>query len=108
MIGQIRVAAKLLGAILLVGLALFCGFGFLASNELGFPNGWHALDGAAGVAALLGASWLGVSAWRPFRLAALGSLFSLLAITTENRGYLLFLLFLLFLLPIPAKPRPEP
>jgi hypothetical protein len=56
--GPILVAARILTAILLVGVALFCGFGFLASYELGFPNIFHLLYGLAGVAALLGAVWL--------------------------------------------------
>ena|SRR5437588_11545985 len=50
--------ARIFLAILLVGLVLFCGFGFLAAYELGFPNIFHAIYGAAGAAALLGAIWL--------------------------------------------------
>jgi acyl-CoA synthetase (AMP-forming)/AMP-acid ligase II len=53
MSGRARVAARLLAAVVLVGVALLCGFGFLASFELGFPNVFHALYGAAGVAALV-------------------------------------------------------
>jgi hypothetical protein len=63
MSNQVRVAAKLLGAILLVSLALFCGYGFLASFEPGFgkfPNVFHAVYGAVGAAALMGAVWLGL------------------------------------------------
>jgi hypothetical protein len=58
MSSQIRVAVKLLGAILLVGLALVCGFGFLASYELGSLNVWHAIYGGIGVAGVMGAVWL--------------------------------------------------
>lgn len=61
MSSQIRVAVRVVGAILLVGLTLFCGFGFLASFEPGFgtfPNVFHALYGAAGVLAVAGAVWL--------------------------------------------------
>jgi hypothetical protein len=108
MSSQIPVAGKVVAAIVLVAVAFFCGFGFVASYELGFPNVFHTLYGTVGVAALLGAFWLGVSAWPPFRLVALFSLFSLLAITTENLNHLLFLLFLLFLLPIPVRPRTQP
>ena len=55
---QIRVAVQVLGAMLLIGIALFCGYGFLASFELGFPNVFHFLYGTAGLATLLGAAWL--------------------------------------------------
>jgi hypothetical protein len=55
---QIRVAVRILGAILLIGLSLFCGFGFLASYEFGFPNVWHFLYCAVGVAAVVTAMWL--------------------------------------------------
>jgi hypothetical protein len=124
MSSQIRVAAKLLGAILLVSVALFCGYGFLASYELGFPNVWHAIYAAAGVAAVIGAVWLifpplksmitgtadaqWAAYWRPLRLAAFFSLFSVYALMTGYFAYLAFLLFLLFLLPVPAKPRTQP
>ena len=40
--------------------------------------------------------------WRPARLFALCSLFSLLAIRTGDLAFLWYLLFLLFLLPVPA------
>jgi hypothetical protein len=113
-----RIAVRALGAILLAGLAFFCGYGFLASYELGFPNVWHVSYGTAGVVALVGAAWLAIAAaqaeqgggayWRPFRLAALFSLFSVFALMTGDLANLGFLLFLLFLLPIPAKPRTSP
>jgi hypothetical protein len=110
----------LLAGVVQVGVGLCCGVGFLASFELGFRNVFHARYGAAGVAALAGAVWLVVPAvtrmppagathpspsgyWRPMRLAALFSLFSLRAITPGGIEYLGFLLFLLFLLPIPLK-----
>jgi hypothetical protein len=124
MSGEIRVAIKVLGAVLLIDLALFCGYGFLASYELGFPNVFHAIYGVAGLAAMMGAICLlfpafkpistgkADSQWasycRPWRLAALSSLFSVLAFMTGDFTYLWFLLFLLFLLPIPAKPRTQP
>jgi hypothetical protein len=124
MSSQNRMAAKLLGAILLVGLALFCGYGFLASYELGFPNVWHAIYGGTGVAAVIGAVWLIFPAlksmitgtadpqwagyWRPLRLAAFFSLFSVVALMTGNFANLAFLLFLLFLLPVPSKRRTQP
>lgn len=127
MSAQIRIAAKLVGAILLVGLTLFCGYGFLASFEPGFgkfPNVFHAFYGVIGVAALVGAVWLVRSAlkwmmtgasdphWanycRLYRLAALFSLFSVIAFMTGHFVSLSFLGFLLFLLPIPAKPRTQP
>jgi hypothetical protein len=109
-------AGRVVGATLLVGLALFCGYGFLASYELGFPNVFHALYGATGVGALLVAAWLvwtedphRQTFWRPARLAALFCLFSLLAIPTGNLLYLGFLLFLLFLAPpFPVTPRAQP
>jgi hypothetical protein len=124
---QIRVAARLLGAIALVGLALFSGYGFLASFEPGFgdfPNVFHTLFGAASVAAIIGAVWLTLSAfrpkvpgtadspvrsyWRPSRLFALFSLFSLFAfIPGFGPSSLTFLLFLMFLLPFPGKPRTQ-
>ena|SRR5260370_32108641 len=112
---QIRVAARLLGAILLVGLFLFCGYGFLASFEPGFgrfPNLFHAFYGAAGAAAVISAVWLIVPAIRSIftgtadrRLAALFSLFSLLAFPTGNFWLLCHLAFLVFLIPEPAKKR---
>jgi hypothetical protein len=58
MSSQIRLAASVLGAILLIGLTALCGFGFLASYELGFPNVWHFIYGAAGLAAAMAATWL--------------------------------------------------
>jgi hypothetical protein len=112
---QLRIAVQALGILVLVGLALICGFGFLASFEYEFPNGWHFLYGTAGMAVLLGAAWLGMAMsqtkadraayWRPYRLAALFSLFSVFAFTTGDLANLLFLLFLLFLLPIPTTAR---
>jgi hypothetical protein len=112
MSSQIRVAAKLLGAILLVSLALFCQYGFLASYELGFPNVWHAIYGVTGVAAVITAVWLGFPALKSIfmgtadrRLAALFSLFSLLAFPTGNYWLLFHLAFLFFLIPEPAKKR---
>jgi hypothetical protein len=127
MSSQGRVAARLLGAILLVCLAFFCGYGFLASFEPGFggfPNVFHALYGALGVAAVIGAVWLifpalksmitgtadscGASYWRPIRLFALFSLFSLFGfIPGFALSSLPFLMFLMFLLPLPAKPRAQ-
>jgi hypothetical protein len=124
MTSQVPVALRVLGAIPLAGLALFCGYGFLAAGELGFPNVWHFLYGAAGLAALAGAVWLVLPAfqwmmtgsadlhwasyWHPYRLLALFSLFSVLALTTGDFFNLGFLVLLLFLLPIPAKPRTQP
>jgi hypothetical protein len=121
MSSQIRVTARILGAIFLVGLALFCAFGFLASFELGSLNVFHIIYGVAAVAALLGGVCLFFSAlesmstdnadpqWvsycQPLRLASLLSLFSVLAFMKGFFAHLWFLLFLLFLLPIPAKPR---
>jgi hypothetical protein len=123
---QTRVAVRVRGAILLVGLALFCGYGFSASYELGSPDVFHVLYGAAGVAVVTGAVWLvfpvgrGKSSltgpadphaptpWRPMRLAALLSLFSLWAITTGNPANLGLLPLPLFLPPIPAEPRTQP
>lgn len=113
MSNQIRVAVELLGAILLVGLALFCGFGFLASFEPGFgkfPNVFHALYGTVGVAAVVGAVWFGFRSIKSIvmgtadrRLLALFSLFSLLAFPTGNYWLLFHLAFLAFLIPEPAK-----
>lgn len=54
---QIKAVAKLVGAIPLVCLTIACGFGFLASSEPGFgafPNIFHALYGAVGLAAVIG------------------------------------------------------
>lgn len=62
MSSQILVVGRVLGAILLVALALFCGYGFLASYELGFPNVFHAVYGTVGVTAVMGAIWLAVPA----------------------------------------------
>jgi hypothetical protein len=92
---QIGVAARLMAAILLFGLAIFCGYGFLASYELGFPNVFHFLYGAIGLAEVASVAWLVLPAfkwplsgtadpqwrsyWRPARLAALFSLISLTA-----------------------------
>jgi hypothetical protein len=62
---QILVTVRVLGAIFLSGLALLCGFGFLASFEPGFgkfPNVFHALYGGTGVAAVVGAALLVYSA----------------------------------------------
>jgi hypothetical protein len=47
------------------------------------------------------------SYWRPMRLAALFSLFSLRVFLTGELAYLWNLLFLLFLLPVPTKGRSE-
>lgn len=59
---QILGAGRTLGAIILSGVAFFCGYGYLASYKWGFLNVFHhGLYGAAGVAALLGALWFGVS-----------------------------------------------
>jgi hypothetical protein len=107
-----------------MGVALSCGYGFLASYELGFPKVWHFLYGTAGVAAMVGALWLvfpvwkwirtgtadpqWMSYWRPYRLAALFSLLSVVALMTGNFSNLWFLLFLFFLVPIPAEPRAQP
>lgn len=123
MSSQIRIAARLAGAILLLGLAIFCGYGFLASFEMPFPNGGHALYGIIGVSALAWAVWLILPAlkpmlmgnadphwasyWRTSRLAALFSLFSVTAFMTGNFTYLAFLLFLLFLVPGHAKARAQ-
>jgi hypothetical protein len=109
---------------LLVGLSVFCEYGFLASYEFGFPNVWHFLYSAAGVAAVIAVVWLVLPAfkrvrtgkadpdwtnyWRPYRLAALFSLFSIFALMTGHLIYLSFLSFLLFLLPILARPRAQP
>jgi hypothetical protein len=52
---------KALGALLLLGLAGFCGYGFLASFEPGFgtfPNVFHVLYAGTGVGALTGAVFL--------------------------------------------------
>jgi hypothetical protein len=123
MSGQIRVAVRVLGAVLLVDLALFCAYGFLASFELGFPNVFHAIYGGAGVAATMGAVGLVFPAVKPistgkadpewvgycrrWRLAALSNQFSVLAFMTGEFAYLWFLLFLLFLLPVPSKLRTQ-
>ncbi len=124
MSSQFGVAVRLLGAILLLGLTVFCGFGFLASYELGFPTVWHFLYGVVGAVAVMAAVWLmspllewmmtGIADphwtnyWRFYRLTALFSLFSVIAFMTGHLVYLSFLGFLLFLLPIPAKPRAQP
>jgi hypothetical protein len=55
---KFRLAACLLGVILLVGLAILCGYGFLASYEFGFPNLFHTIYGGILVAAVIGAVWL--------------------------------------------------
>lgn len=101
----------------------FCGYGFLASYELGFPSIWHFVYAVVGLAAIVAAVWLVFPAfkrvtgnanpdwpsyWRPYRLAALFSLFSVIAFTTGHFIYLSFLGFLLFLVPFPAKPRAQP
>jgi hypothetical protein len=61
MSNQIRIAMKALGAILLLGLAAFCGYGFLASFEPGFgsfPNVFHVLYAGTGIVAIIGAVFL--------------------------------------------------
>jgi hypothetical protein len=81
-----------------------CGYGFLASYELGFPNVFHAIHGVAAVAAMMGAVCLlfpvfkpirtgkadpqWVSYCRPWRLAALSSPSSVLAFMTDRRLHL--------------------
>src|SRR5215831_7776926 len=103
MSGQIRLAIRVLGAMLLVPIFLFCVYGFLASFEVGFPkfpNAFHLLYGSVGVAAVIGAvkllspgfkamfvgaadpNWL--MYWRWYRLAALFSLFSLFVLVDPN------------------------
>jgi hypothetical protein len=124
MSSQLGVAVRVAGAILLLGLALFCGYGFLASYEFGFPNVWHFIYGVVGLAAIGAAVWLVFPAlkwpitgiadphWtgycRPSRLSALFSLLSVIAFMTGHFIYLSFLGFLLFLFPIPAKPKALP
>jgi hypothetical protein len=106
---QIAVAVKLLGAILLLGVTAFCGFGFLASYEFEFPNVWHFLYCAVGAAALMAAVWLVLpgfkglmtgaagpgwtSHWRFFRLAALFSLFMVIAFLIGHVVHLALLSF---------------
>ncbi len=46
--------------------------------------------------------------WRPFRLAALFSLFAVLAVTSGEPVWWLFLMFLVCLLPVPARRRAQP
>jgi hypothetical protein len=121
---QIGVAVRILGAILLVGLAVFCGYGFLASYELGFPIVWHSLYGVVGAVAVMAAvclispflQWMmtGIADppwtnyWRLYRLTTPFSLLSVFAFMTGHFVYLSFLGFLLFLLPIPLRPRAQP
>jgi hypothetical protein len=118
---QIGVAVTMLGAILLVGLAVFCGYGFLASYELGFSTVWHFLYGVVGAVAVMAAArlispllkWMmtGIADphwtnyWRFYRLTAL---FSVIAFMTGRFVYLSFLGFLLLLLSAPAEPRRQP
>jgi hypothetical protein len=63
---QTSVAVRVLGAVLLFGVALFCGFGFLAARESGLPNVLHVLRGASGGVAILCAVSLLVPAFLPF------------------------------------------
>jgi hypothetical protein len=61
MASQIRLAVRVLGAIVLVAVALFCSYGFLASFEAGFPqfpNAFHLLYGAVDLTAVIGVVWL--------------------------------------------------
>jgi hypothetical protein len=123
----IRLGVRVLGAILLVPVALFCVYGFLASFEVGFPkfpNVFHFLYGTVFMAAVIGAGWLLIPAfkaiftgnpdpnyWRWYRFFALGSVFSLFALVYPEPVRWLWLMFLgslLFLIPIPAKPRTWP
>lgn len=49
---------RMLGAVVLFGVALFCCYGFLASSELGFPNVFHVIYAAVGFVALGAVGWL--------------------------------------------------
>ena len=85
-----------------MGVALSCGYGFLASYEFGFPNVWHFLYCAVGVVAVMVALWLEFPAfkrvmtgsadwksyWRLFQLAALFSLFSGIAFMIGHVAHL--------------------
>jgi hypothetical protein len=51
----LRILARILGALVLLAFALFCGFGFLASFEPGNGWQWKAGYGALGCACLFGA-----------------------------------------------------
>jgi hypothetical protein len=53
---------------MLVGLTVFCGYGFLASYELGFLNVWHFVYAAVGVAAVIAAVWLAIPVFRRVRM----------------------------------------
>lgn len=56
-------AARIVGTLVLLGIAAFCGFGFLATFE---PPGWitlRAVYGVVGVLSLLGVVWM----WLPRR-----------------------------------------
>jgi hypothetical protein len=114
--GSFRIAGKLMIAVVLVVFAAFCGVGFVAAFELDSPNVFHVLYTALGMAALFGSALLTRSAahqdrgawaqyWRPFRLAALFSTFSVVAVATGELAWLGYLLFLCFLLPNPIRPR---
>jgi hypothetical protein len=46
----ILVSARLVAAFVGIALGIFCGYGFLASYEYGFPNVFHFLYGAMGLA----------------------------------------------------------
>jgi hypothetical protein len=101
---QIRVAAKVLGATLLLSLTAFCGFGFLASYEFQFPNVWQFLYCAMGVAAVMAAVWMvfpglkrlmtGTADPKPtnyrrlFRPAAIFGIFSIIALMTGHLVHL--------------------
>jgi hypothetical protein len=106
---HIRVAMRILGAVPLIGLSIFCGFGFLASYEFRFPNVWHFLYCAVGVAAVMTGVWLmfpafqrvvtgaaypdGASRWSLFRLATLFSVFGIIAFMMGHVVHLLLVYF---------------
>jgi hypothetical protein len=93
----------------LLGLTAFCGFGFLASYEFGFPNVLHFLYCFVGVVAMLAAGVLVFPAFKLlrtgiadpdrtnyqglYRLAALFRLFSVIAFMTGHFVHLLLLSF---------------
>ena len=50
----LRLAGRLLYALILLACVLFCTFGFLAAGEPGVAVGWRVAYGVLGLAALVG------------------------------------------------------